>query len=651
VVTVSLTAILAALALAGAQEARADGPQPLNLSVDGGEQSWHSQRSFALRWSNPPGSIAAVHYRVLNPSGQVAVKETTLDWAATAIQHLSVPPVPGAYTAEVWLEDSDGAEGTPVAAKLRFDNANPGQVEPAPVPAWIGRADFPFRLHLGHPAGPPPLSGIRGYAASIDRLSGGSPCLPLATCGASETESREGSGEDSLAIAELPEGTSYLHAVAVSGSGTRSASPATTALHVDKTDPVTLLAGNPDGWSDRPLTLTAIATDAGSGMIAGGAGEPFTAIRIDGGAPVSAAGNQVSATVIASGVHAVAYYARDAAGNVADGGVSNGRRNPLPATAPVRIDREPPRVAFAGSQDPHDPERIEARATDSLSGLDPASGSIGVRPAGSGERFVELPAELSGSLLSARWDSEAYQPGEYEFRASVSDIAGNPASSLFKSDGSPLRLSSPLKIATTLLSRFRSHTVRYGRGASFSGRLFAGRQAPLSGMPVRLVERFDPGAVTPERVTTVSTGEGGAFIIHLGPGPSRNLIAIAPPTATLRGASSQPLRLTVRGGVRMRVSSTVARVGGKPVVFRGGVAGGAIPAEGKTVQLQFRLPGLPWSEFRTIRTDPRGHFRYAYRFADDDSRGARFQFRAYAPAQAGWPYEPAGSLPVQVLGR
>jgi hypothetical protein len=421
-------------------------------------------------------------------------------------------------------------------------------------------------------------------------------------------------------------------------------------LHVDKTDPVTLLAGNPDGWSNRPLTLTAIATDAASGMIPGGIGEPFTAIRIDGGAPVSAAGNQVSATVIASGVHAVAYYARDAAGNVADGGISNGRPNHQPATASVKIDREPPRVAFAGAQDPLDPERIEARATDSLSGLDPASGSIGVRPAGSGERFVELPAGLSGSLLSARWDSEAYPPGEYEFRATFDDIAGNSASTLLKSDGSPLRLSSPLKIATTLLSRFRSRTVRYGRGASFNGRLFAGRRAPLSGMPVRLIERFDPGAVTPERVTTVRTGEGGTFNVHLAPGPSRDLIAIAPPTATLRGASSQPLRLTVRSGVRMRVSSTVAKVGGKPVVFRGGVGGGAIPAEGKTVQLQFRLPGLPWSEFRTIHTDPRGHFRYAYRFADDDSRGARFQFRAYAPAQAGWPYEPAGSLPVQVLG-
>jgi hypothetical protein len=75
-----------------------------------------------------------------------------------------------------------------------------------------------------------------------------------------------------------------------------------------------------------------------------------------------------------------------------------------------------------------------------------------------------------------------------------------------------------------------------------------------------------------------------------------------------------------------------------------------MPVEGKTVQLQFRLPGLPWREFRSVRSDRRGRFRYAYRFSDDDSRGVRFQFRAYAPAQAGWPFEPAGSLPVTVQG-
>jgi hypothetical protein len=112
------------------------------------------------------------------------------------------------------------------------------------------------------------------------------------------------------------------------------------------------------------------------------------------------------------------------------------------------------------------------------------------------------------------------------------------------------------------------------------------------------------------------------------------------------------LSLTVHSHLVLRASASVAKVGGSPLVFRGKVAsqGAAMPADGKVVQLQFRLPGLPWSEFRSVRTGPNGRFRYAYRFSDDDSRGARFQFRAYAPAQAGWPFEPAGSLPVTVVG-
>jgi hypothetical protein len=69
------------------------------------------------------------------------------------------------------------------------------------------------------------------------------------------------------------------------------------------------------------------------------------------------------------------------------------------------------------------------------------------------------------------------------------------------------------------------------------------------------------------------------------------------------------------------------------------------------VELQFRYPGAGWSGFRTVQTDAHGRFRYAYRFSDDDSRGVRFQFRAYAKGREGWPYEPAASRPIAVTGR
>jgi hypothetical protein len=624
--------------------------QPLDLKVGGGEDSWHPSRMFALSWSNPPG-VVAVHYRLLDPGDAVLIGDTALPWAANAIEHLSVPAAPGAYTVEIRLEGAGGAIGPAASAKLRFDDARPGTVAPTPFPGWIGRSSFPYTVRLGHPSGLPPLSGIRGYAVSIDSSPTGSPCGAI--CTAPETDLQGGVAADALPIGELAEGLNYVHAVAVSGSGVPSTVAGTTILRVDKIEPLTEIDGVPQGWSNEPAKLTVRAGDPGSGMTpTGSPNDPFTAIRIDGGAPTTAAGAGVTATVIASGVHTVSYYARDAAGNVADGAGANGRQHRAPATAVVRIDREPASLAFANAQNAGDPELIEARAADRLSGLDPARGSIAVRRLGAGERFVALPTRVTNGSLQARWDSGAYPSGEYEFRATAYDVAGNATASPLRADGSAMRLHGPLKVPVKLIAKGGERAVRYGRGTWFAGRALAGRRTPLAGMAVKVTERFAPGSVPAERVSTVRTGAGGRFGVRLAPGASREVIATLAPTATTRGASSRPLTLAVHSHVVLRASAAVARIGGPALVFRGRVAsqGATMPTEGKVVQLQFRLRGLPWSEFRSVRTGPNGRFRYAYRFSDDDSRGVRFQFRAYAPAQAGWPFEPAGSLPVAVLG-
>jgi hypothetical protein len=626
--------------------------QPVGLSVDEGEESWHAESSFALRWTNPQQPVAAVHYRLLWPSGAEAIGETTVNWPATSLQHLTVPPFPGAYTAELWLEDGEGSEGAPVRATLRFDNARPGPVEPLPDDGWIGRASFPYALPVSHPTGRAPLSGIRGYAVSIDRAVSGEPCGGLDVCSDAETDLRGGIGADTLTIAGLPEGVNYVHAVAVSGSGMRSAAVGASALKVDETDPATTLSGVPARWSNRPLYVTARSVDMASGMKAAGPGGPFTAIRVDDGTPIRANGDTVETVVIGSGTHTIEYYGRDAAGNVGDGSTSNGYRNSAPASSAARIDIGAPSVAFVNAQDPRDPERIEARASDSLSGLAPGGSSIALRRIGLGERFAGLPTELSGGVMSARWNSAAYPPGEYEFRATTHDLAGNVGSSAARENRAAMRLKGPLKIATRLFAASGRRSLPYGRGMSFGGRLLSGRHSPLANAAVQVVERFDAGAHPRERVTRVRTSVNGEFSTHLSPGPSREVLASASPSATTRGTTSQPLRLEVGSKAQLRVSAPVAQVGGPPVVFSGRVAtaGASIPTDGRTVQLQFRLPRLPWSEFRTIRTDSRGRFRYPYRFADDDSRGVRFRFRAFVPAQAGWPFEPAGSAPVTIRG-
>jgi hypothetical protein len=631
---------------------------PCELGVVGGEDAWRADNVFSLRWSNPPPdgelSVAAVHYRLLDPSQEV-VLEKRIGWAAESIDRLAVPLSPGTYTAEVWLENDKGALGKAASAQLRFDNARPGRVDPLPTPSWIGRAQFPLALRLGHPDAPLPLSGIRGYAVSVDRNADGDPCAEADRCTDTETDLHGGVEEDTLTLAQPPEGTSHVHAVAVSGSGMKSSSVGNTILRVDATDPVTTLSGVPADWTNHPVTLTASAIDAASGMApVPGLSDPFTAIRVDGGAPVLASGDSVRATLFEPGIHSVAYYARDAAGNVNDGGSANGHPNAIPASATVRIDTEPPHLAFSNVQNPLDPETIEVEFSDSLSGVDSSRGLIAVRPADSGERFEALPTQVDGSDLRARWDSDAYTPGLYEFRAIGFDLAGNAGATTQRANGSRMVLSAPLKTRTSLDIRLPVNAgrgaLRLGRGTLLSGRLIGGRRAPLARMPVQIVERFGPGSTVSERVSTVRTDSRGGFLLHLRPGPSRSIVAAFAGTATRGRSQSTALRLAVRGGVRMRASSAVARVGGRPIVFSGAVLGGNVPPDGKLVQLQFRLPGVPWTEFRTIRTDRRGRFRYAYAFSDDDSRGVRFRFRAYAPAQDDWPYEAAASRPVVVRG-
>ena len=92
----------------------------------------------------------------------------------------------------------------------------------ARFPAGSADADLPLRVRLGHPAEPLPLSGIRGYAAAIDANPSGSPCAAPDLCGVLETTLSGGIGDDELAIAEPPEGASYLHVAAVSGAGIAS---------------------------------------------------------------------------------------------------------------------------------------------------------------------------------------------------------------------------------------------------------------------------------------------------------------------------------------------------------------------------------------------------------------------------------------------
>lgn len=625
---------------------------PVNMRVADGEDVWHPDPDFLLVWDLPPIAaesiqVSAAVYRVRDGTGAEVTPEASLLGAATLIEHLLVPAVPGAYRAEVRLEGSGGERGPWVGATVRFDDARPGPTQPLAAASWFA-ADVAPVVELRHPAGPLPVSGIRGYAVSVDRGGESGPCQGLERCSLEETDLRDGIEDDRLSLGVLPEGPHTVRAVAVSGSGMRSIEAGSAVVRVDATKPSVTLRGAPPGWADGPVRLVAEATDPLSGVAAAGPGGPFTAIAVDGDVPRTEPGDRVATTVAGEGAHSVAFYARDAAGNADE---------ESPPAALVRIDQSAPTIVFMRSQDPAEPERIEASLTDALSGPDPSHGSIAVRPAGTQRRFAALATSASGGRLVARWDSEAYGPGHYEFRATGYDRAGNVAASDRRAGGARMVLANPLKKTTAigagLAARRRIGTVPYGRAVSYAGRLTSPAGSPLSDLAVRVVESFDAGAGSPQRLTLVRTAADGSFSTLLPPGPSRQVEAVFAGNRTLTHASGGRVRLGVLGRVSLRASSSLARIGGAPVIFSGrlGDRGAPIPSGGRPVELQFRLPNREWSEFRTVQTDSRGRFRYAYSFSDDDSRNVRFQFRAFAAAADDWPYEPAGSRPIAIVGR
>ena len=660
--------------------AASDGWNLTGVHVFGGDV-WHAYNQFRVEWDqNPPTEFRSeVRYAVRGPGGRflAGFPEQTAQVPYLAI--VSVPPTPGVYWFEVWDHKPDEVatpNGPAVFVPLYFDDAR----APTPIasaPAWVA-AGTPVPIHVSPPTAPLPVSGIQGYAVSIDAAAGASPCAQSDRCAPAEVDLPVGNAVGTISLPAPPEGVSYVHAVAVSGSGMDSATAATLPIGVDGTPPQMRLEGAPAGWAAGPVSVTAVASDPLSGMVAAGPGGPQTAIAIDGAPPLLSAGNTAKATIAGEGVHRVAYWGRDAVGNAGDGSLSFAR----PTTSTVRIDETDPTVRFVAG-DPDDPEQIEASVVDPLSGPAADRGAIELRPAGSPGRFVPLPTEVRRGRLVARWNSDDYPHGAYEFRAVGYDAAGNSTASAQGPDGAPLVLHNPVKRVARLAFGFGAGKLVFQRcahadggrrchrvvvhsfaerpesralscchGALVGGRLTGADGKPLAGQSVDVVETFARGSRSRTRTTTVTTDARGAFRSWLAPGPSRRVSATFPGTRHLTRASGRRLRLRIRAGVRLQVSTSRVRVGGAPVVFSGRVVHpeARIPPTGLPVELEFRLPGMAWSEFRTLQTDSAGRFSYPYSFSDDDSGGVRFLFRAFVPATGNWAFAPATSRPLAVTG-
>ncbi len=191
----------------------------------------------------------------------------------------------------------------------------------------------------------------------------------------------------------------------------------------DTTPPVTVASGAPEGWTNKPVTVTLTASDN-----ADGAGVASISYSVDGGALVTLPGTTAQVAFAApvdhagDGVHALAYYATDLAGNVE-----------TPQSLQVRIATQPPRVVWQALTPAllrrTAPLRLRFALHDETSTAKVAACLYDAY----GVLVARRPATVlaSGACELRLWprygDGAALLPGLYRVRLALGDAAGNRA--------------------------------------------------------------------------------------------------------------------------------------------------------------------------------------------------------------------------------
>jgi hypothetical protein len=505
------------------------------------------------------------------------------------------------------------------------------------------------------------VKGVQAWVAGASREEAGRPCdyTQRVPC-------PNGPGQLTLETQHIPEGTQQLHLTATDAAGnTAESSPV--SVRIDNTPPgavpVSVEGGetwrNRDsftlGWQNPPEEDRApiVAADWRICRVGGGECQTGTAS----GPSIAALGGL---TVPGPGEWEGQIWRQDAAGN----------SQPQNASVPVRLrfDPEPPELGFEPPS-VQDPTRVGVQVADRVSGV--AGGEVELSRVGSGV-WQPLPTVLEGEELVTRIDDASLPAGEYELRASATDKAGNEASSESRIDGSPMKVTLPLRAPTSVSAGVLHHavvkkvvhrhgrrrvvrhritelvpkeTVGFGGKAEFSGRLLDKSGSPVAGAAVAVYQQVPEEDEA--QVATLTTGSEGGFAYEAPAESSRRLRFVYAGTATSLPAEGSA-ELLVHGTSTLNVKPAKV-LNGHSVTFTGQVRGNPLPSMGKLVELQVRLTH-EWSTFRTIRSGPEGVWSISYPFKRTCGT-EHYRFRGRLPGEAGYPLEPGHSPVVTVTVR
>ena len=309
----------------------------------------------------------------------------------------------------------------------------------------------------------------------------------------------------------------------------------------------------------------------------------------------------------------------------------------------VMVDNALPTLAFTNEQEVNSPETIRANVSDAHSGV--AAAKLFMRAADATD-WQPLETKLIDGQARAQVDSSSLPAGEYEFRATAGDVAGNAAETTRRADGDLMKLTFPLRAPVELSAHLnrggsKSQVVRYGTDAKAKGLLLDRSGEPIVGAEVTVVEHFGAGALLRERVSQATTDDKGKWRSKVPAGPSRDVRVTYGGSGKFAPAGRSVGAFLVRSRASLETSRDSIPAGGT-LYFDGKVRhfGARIPAGGKLLELQVRVKTGRWQTVgESFRTNENGAYQRSYRFGKQYTQDALFRFRLKVKRESNWPYK------------
>jgi hypothetical protein len=204
------------------------------------------------------------------------------------------------------------------------------------------------------------------------------------------------------------------------------------------------------------------------------------------------------------------------------------------------------------------------------------------------------------------------------------------------------------KLAASDAKLLKPITRGYARsGLRLSGALREPTGSPVAGARLELLQQASYTGAPLRAIAATTTDAAGEWSFVVPRGPSRMLLVAWRSHALDAGyAAQREYHERVFADIGLKAPRRVRA--GVPFTFRGALAGGYIPPEHSTIQLEIFYLGR-WRTIETLHTNSRGRFAYRYTFST--GAGSSYRFRASIQYTRAYPFLASASRPVRVRVR